>query len=81
MPTWLHWDEGEYYLTTNNSRERYNKSLEVENNIKSIVNKILLLKFIILPLATVSCVFCGCGSSFFTGSGFTGSGVGAGVSS
>lgn len=36
-----YWDEGEYYLTTNNSRERYNKSLEVENNIKSIVNNIV----------------------------------------
>lgn len=36
-----YWDEGEYYLTTNNSRERYNKSLEVENNIKSIVNNII----------------------------------------
>lgn len=36
-----YWNEGEYYLTTNNSRERYNKSLEVENNIKSIVNNIV----------------------------------------
>lgn len=36
-----YWDQGEYYLTTNNSRERYNKSLEVENNIKSIVNNIV----------------------------------------
>lgn len=36
-----YWDQGEYYLTTNNSRERYNKSLEVENSIKSIVNNVV----------------------------------------
>lgn len=36
-----YWDQGEYYLTTNNSRERYLKSLEVENSIKSIVNNVV----------------------------------------
>ena len=34
-------DEGEYYLTVNNSRERRNKSLEVECNVGNIVNNVV----------------------------------------
>lgn len=34
-------DEGEYYLTVNNSRERRNKSLEIECNVGNIVNNVV----------------------------------------
>ena len=38
----LNWfDEGEYYLTVNNSRERRNKSLEIECNVGNIVNNVV----------------------------------------
>ena len=34
-------NEGEYYLTVNNSRERRNKSLEIECNVGNIVNNVV----------------------------------------
>lgn len=33
-----YWDQGEYYIQVNSSKERYNKSLEVENYISNAAN-------------------------------------------
>lgn len=34
-------EQGQYYLSVNNSKERYDKSVEIENNVKNIVDNIV----------------------------------------